>query len=359
VTCERVSWPWKIADSHMPKNVGKVMSTFACGGGSSLGYKLAGFDVIAMNEIDPAVAEVYLRNNKPDHSFICSIKDLITADLPEELFDLDILDGSPPCTPFKTDGNRDAMWGVKKKFMEGQASQRLDDLFFDFIALGERLQPRVIIAENVTGLLQGKARGYVKEIFQGLKRAGYDVQAFTLDSSRMGVAQKRRRAFFVARRRDLNLPPLKLQFEEKIQTFADVLEMIGEDPEPDMDTRIPLHIERKWKQAKPGQPLSAMRKDGQMGPGRHLASRKRQSMNHPPFTLVAQHVMIHPTKPRYLTEAEWMAISSWPTDYDFGTSGIVKRRFFLGMSVPPLMMQRLALEIAEQWGAAFSEGPSV
>ena len=353
MTCKPVHWPWSIADSHMPKNVGRVMSTFACGGGSSLGYKLAGFDVVAMNEIDERVAAVYLANNQPDHQFICSIRDLITADLPEELFDLDILDGSPPCTPFKTDAARDAYWGVEKKFMEGQADQRLDDLFFSFIELGARLRPKVMIAENVTGLIKGKARGYVQEIYKQMRAVGYEVQAFTLNAAFMGVAQKRRRVFFVARRQDLKLPPLELEFNEKPITFADVLKTLGVDADPDESTRLSPHIESKWRGVKPGKPLSAARKDGDCGPGRAIASRKRMSMNHTPWTLVGQHSMIHPVKPRYLTEQEWLAISSFPTDFDFNDEGKGMRQFFLGMSVPPLMMQRLALKIADQWGSVF------
>lgn len=85
-------------------------------------------------------------------------------DLPEELFNLDILDGSPPCSTFSISGDREESWGVEKKFREGQANQVLDRLFFDFIDLAKRLQSKVVVAENVKGILLGDAiRGLIEK----------------------------------------------------------------------------------------------------------------------------------------------------------------------------------------------------
>ena len=89
---------WSLKDlAAVPSNGIKVMSTFACGGGSSMGYKLAGCDVVAANDIDPEMAFHYKLNLAPKHYFLCPIRDLLTIDLPKELFGIDILDGSPPC----------------------------------------------------------------------------------------------------------------------------------------------------------------------------------------------------------------------------------------------------------------------
>ena len=70
----------------------------------------------------------------------------------------------PPCSSFSMAGNREKDWGKKKKFTEGQHKQILDTLFFDFIKLGKRLQPKIILAENVTGLLMGNAVQYAAKI---------------------------------------------------------------------------------------------------------------------------------------------------------------------------------------------------
>jgi DNA (cytosine-5)-methyltransferase 1 len=88
---------WNLTDlKDVQPNGISVMSTFACGGGSSMGYKRLGCEILAANDIDPEMEYHYKLNLKPKHYFLCPIKDLITAGLPPELFSLDILDGSPP-----------------------------------------------------------------------------------------------------------------------------------------------------------------------------------------------------------------------------------------------------------------------
>lgn len=207
---------WKLEDlKRIKKNGLKVFSCFACGGGSTMGYKLAGFDVIGDNEIDPKINAVYVKNHHPKYNFNLDIRDLINWGLPDELYNLDILDGSPPCSVFSMAGQREKGWGIEKTFREGQKKQRLDDLFFYFIDLAKKLKPKVIVAENVKGLIFKKARGYVNEILKRFDKAGYDVQIFLLNSAKMGVPQRRERTFFIARRKDLKLPKMVLNFSEK------------------------------------------------------------------------------------------------------------------------------------------------
>jgi len=59
----RFPYKWTLKDAVFTKNKGKVFSCFACGGGSTMGYKLAGFDVIGCNEIDPKMMEAYKVNH--------------------------------------------------------------------------------------------------------------------------------------------------------------------------------------------------------------------------------------------------------------------------------------------------------
>lgn len=126
-------------------------------------------------------------------------------ELPPDLYNLDILDGSPPCSTFSIAGNREKDWGKEKKFREGQSAQVLDTLFFDFIALARVLQPKVVVAENVKGLLMGSAIDYVRRIYKDFDNAGYYCQHFLLDASKMGVPQKRERIFFICIRHDLGI----------------------------------------------------------------------------------------------------------------------------------------------------------
>ena len=197
-------YEWTLKDANFTKDKGKVFSCFACGGGSTMGYKLAGFDVIGHNDIDPKMVEVYKENHKPKYSYLESITTFAKRkDLPKDLYELDILDGSPPCSSFSMAGNREKDWGKEKKFREGQELQVLDTLFFDFIDLAKELQPKVVVAENVKGLLLGNAKEYVKKIYEEFDKAGYYCQHFLLDASKMGVPQRRERVFFVCLRKDL------------------------------------------------------------------------------------------------------------------------------------------------------------
>lgn len=213
-------WKWYLKDIIQDKPV-TVFSCFSCGGGSSMGYKRAGFNVIGNLEIDKAINEVYMHNLHPKHNFCMDIRDFVKLGAyPEDLMSLDILDGSPPCTTFSMAGDREKSWGKYKKFAEGQKLQRLDDLFFEFIKLAAVLRPKIVVAENVVGLLYGNAAGYVNEIIKGFSEIGYSVQIFKLNSAIMDVPQARIRVFFIANR--LDLPPLKLAFNNQPILFGEV-----------------------------------------------------------------------------------------------------------------------------------------
>ncbi|WP_186303816.1 DNA cytosine methyltransferase, partial [Bacillus pumilus] len=75
-----------------------------------------------------------------------------------------------------------------------------DDLFFHYLDAVERLQPKTFVAENVSGMIKGKAKGYVKLVIERAKEIGYDVQLFLLNAATMGVPQRRERVFFIGRR---------------------------------------------------------------------------------------------------------------------------------------------------------------
>lgn len=133
------SYRWLLSDAHFSKDKGSVFSCFACGGGSTMGYKLAGFDVIGCNELDRRMNQVYTVNHHPQFNYLCDIRSLADCNaFPEPLYHLDILDGSPPCSSFSTSGVRSRDWGKEKYFREGQQKQVLDTLFFDFIRLAKK-----------------------------------------------------------------------------------------------------------------------------------------------------------------------------------------------------------------------------
>lgn len=193
-----------------PGNGLNAISLFAGGGGSSTGYRMAGYRMLYANEFVPAAAETYSANARPgtivDTTDIRevtgkSILDRIGLGVGE----LDVLDGSPPCASFSTAGKRSAKWGQVSSYSD--TKQRTDDLFYEYARIVRDVQPRVFVAENVSGLVKGVAKGYFKAILQALRDCGYTVSARLLDASWLGVPQARQRLIFVGTRNDLGLVP--------------------------------------------------------------------------------------------------------------------------------------------------------
>lgn len=338
------NYKWNLSDLKLvQKNGLKVFSCFACGGGSTMGYKLAGFDVIGANDIDPEMARHYKMNHNPKHYYLEDIRDFRKReDLPEELFDLDILDGSPPCSSFSMAGNREKDWSKEKVFREGQAQQTLDDLFFEFIALAKRLQPKVVIAENVKGMLAGNAKGYVVEVVKQFKEAGYDVQLFLLDGSLMGVPQKRERVFFVCRRKDLPFDKLTLNFNARPIPLGEALKGTLHTFGRDCSKRA---MAKYWKICKPGKSLSTVHPKG------HLFNYYKLSPNKPAPTITARYECFYRWDALHsLTNEQFCLIGSYPLDYKFEKEA----GYMIGMSVPPLMTYGVANEVFKQWFATMN-----
>lgn len=292
-----------------------------------MGYKLAGFDVVAANDIDPEMRDVYLANNHVEKFYCCPIKDLLAID---DLPKVDILDGSPPCSTFSTMGAREKYWGVKKKFREGQQEQILDELFFDFIDLAKKMCPPVVIAENVEGILLGNAKKYVREVYRRFSEIGYFVQIFSLNAATMGVPSRRQRVFFVCNRlgRKINL-----QFNEPLIPFSEISD--------NSDTKAnltPTFLEY-WDNAAPGQPVGTYN------------CFKKQLMSRPINTIVSGTSLFHPVYKRELNESELKLGQTFPIDYKYekknvGQSPAIK--YIIGMSVPPVMMAQIANQVAIQ-----------
>jgi len=333
----RFNYKWNLADGYPESNGLKVFGTFICGGGSTMGYKLAGFEHLGGVEIDPPIANVYKANHNPKYLYIEDIRDFADrTEFPEDLYDLDILDGSPPCSSFSMAGNREKDWGKEKKFREGQTVQRLDDLFFDYIKLAKKLQPKVIIAENVKGLLQGNAKVYVRKIRAALEDAGYKVQLFLLNAASMGVPQKRERVFFICQRNDLNYPKLEIIFKENNINFK-------EFDEGNIKTkRVTKGQIDYWNIAKEGEAFSKYHPKG------HLFGASKVHRNKPLNTIIGSGgtKAYHYLYPRELSTNELIYGSTFPLDYNFKK---IDPKYLMGMSVPPIMTAQIATEINSQW----------
>ena len=270
-------------------------------------------------------------------------------ELPPELFSLDILDGSPPCTTFSMAGQREDSWGKKKKFREGQAEQTLDDLSFVFIETVKKLNPKVVIMENVEGLILGEAFTYVQRIYAEFKNAGYRVHHWLLKGEQMGVPQKRHRVFFVAVRSDLQIDPsfLDMSFNYVPITYGEIKSKFGEP------------FSEKGKLGKFYQLLSTATKEDH--------SLCDIIVRNGGKATAFQQVIIHdddvcPTirASRGFDGYRWPEMTkttaqdvinsqTFPQDYWFGDNagkGIVS--YICGMSVPPIMIKRIVTRLIDQ-----------
>lgn len=196
----------------LPWNCYKVISTFSGCGGSCTGYRMAGFKVIWANEFVPAAQDSYRANMEPDCFLDCRDVKAVTADdilkiTHLKVGELDLFDGSPPCQAFSTAGKRAKGWGKEKKYEHG-AKQKNETLFDEYIRLLRGLQPKTFVAENVSGLVKGVAKGFFIDILKALKDCGYNVKAKLLDAQWLGVPQMRQRIIFIGVRSDLRLEPV-------------------------------------------------------------------------------------------------------------------------------------------------------
>lgn len=339
---------WKLGDGYpaagVPAHDRKVFGTFLCGGGSTMGYKLAGYHHLGGVEIDKKMVGLYKANHAPEYLYCEDIRAFNERDdLPLELYDLDILDGSPPCTTFSMAGEREKSWGKRRKFNEGQTEQVLDDLVFAYCDTILKLQPKVAILENVRGIVSGNAKWYAKRVVEKLEAGGYRVQVFLLNAASMGVPQRRERVFFIARREDLNLPALSLEFREKPILFREVMDCA------DTERNLSDHQYSLWKHRKP--------KDKDFGDIKKRLEGRLSMYNNTIFhsnevaaTLTsATGITALYDIPRRINRKESILVSSFPEDYDFQNASHL---YVLGMSVPPVMMAQLSFEIYRQWFSA-------
>lgn len=339
----KLHWKWYLKDLEtVEKNGLNVFSCFSCGGGSSMGYKLAGYTVLGDCEIDQAMNKLYVANLHPKHNYLMDVRDfgaIPNENLPPELFSLDILDGSPPCSVFSVAGDREAGWNHEKQFREGQKMQRLDDLFFWFIKIAAKLQPKVVIAENVKGLVSGNAKGYVNEIFKAFREAGYEPQLFLLNAARMGVPQARERVFFIARRNDLDLPKIKFGFNEPPIKFGEVRTETGVPIDPKSKTYMLLQ--------------NRTPKDRNLASINERLFGKRTSFNNYIWsddkvcgTIASGSSFYRMYDGMSMSRGDFINVQSFPQDYNFFDQS---PQYVCGMSVPPLMMARIAHEVERQW----------
>jgi len=339
----------------------KVISTFAGGGGSSTGYKLAGGKILCVNEFVEEAQTTYKENYPETPILPGDIKTLNGKDFLEaanvEVGEIDILDGSPPCSAFSMSGavvqggGHTKGFGKTKKYSDGKKVENIEDLFFEFLRVAEEIKPKVIVAENVAGLMMGEAKQYYFKITNAFEKIGYDVSSMVLDSSHYGVPQTRKRVIFIAVREDvteaigLTFMHIASIFPDK---FTDAITCGDAFSDLEYDEEEVNMLTEKFSKGSHFKTASKMPLDPDKvltgcdyHPKGHHFNMKRISRHKPAPTITASGGCIHWSEMRKLTLNESQRAMSLPDDFKL-TGKWEQRSERMGRMVPPLMMKAIA-----------------
>lgn len=335
----------------------KVVSTFSGAGGSCTGYRMAGYTVVWANEFVPAAQESY-KANADSILDGRDIKQVTAGDILKatklKRGELDLFDGSPPCQAFSTAGKREKGWGKDKTYEHG-AKQKNETLFDEYIRLVDGLQPKVFVAENVSGLVKGVAKGFFLEILAALKACGYNVKAKLLDAQWLGVPQMRQRIIFIGVRNDLGLEPAfpdplpyRYSVRDALPWIVSHQQVTGGAWEYDARKDEPSYSVRS---SGVGQLIVESNvNEAQMIIGNDAFESKWGSVNNPNPTVMAQGpnkqggFIKQDTEKRKFTIAELKRICAFPDDFIL-TGSYAQQWERLGNSVPPVMMSYIAQAI--------------
>lgn len=329
--------------SKIKKNGYNVISTFSGCGGSSLGYKLAGYNVLCAVEFIPNAAETY-RANFPDTPVIEKDIRNITG---EELLqmtglkkgELDVLDGSPPCCDFSINGKREKGWGKVKKY--SSTKQRVDDLFYEYIRLVKDLMPKVFIAENTKGITMGKAKDILDDVIAKLSEVGYNVQYKVLDASDYKVPQKRERTILIGVRKDLGIMPSYPEpYAQKITTKEAIGDLIDNGTDQINHSQREELIKKYFHAGCTSNDIKRICKENNLKVFEQCF--RRDKWEEPYYTIKQHHTRpYHPVVDRLMSIDEAKRIQTFPDDFKMLHSP-TQNWERIGRAVPPNMMKEIA-----------------
>ena len=168
----------------------KILSLFSGCGGLDLGFEKAGFDIPIANEFDKNIWKTFEVNHPQTKLLKEDIRKIDAKTLPK---DIDGIIGGPPCQSWSEAGS-----------LKGIEDDR-GKLFFEYIRILKSVQPKFSLAENVSGMLADRHSEAVKNIIKMFEECGYDVSLTLVNAKDYGVAQERKRVFYIGFRKDLNI----------------------------------------------------------------------------------------------------------------------------------------------------------
>lgn len=193
-----------------------IISLFSGCGGLDLGFEKAGFDIPVANEFDKTIWSTFKANHPNTHLIEDDIRNVNREEIAAYIDgEVDGIIGGPPCQSWSEAG---ALQGIKDA--RGQ-------LFFDYIRILKEFQPKFFLAENVSGMLADRHSEAVQNILKLFEDAGYDVSFTMVNAKDYGVAEERKRVFYIGFRHDLNInfgfPKGSTKDDDKKLTLKDII----------------------------------------------------------------------------------------------------------------------------------------
>lgn len=327
----------EMVNSTLPLREFNVLELFAGAGGMALGLEKAGLKSVMMNEIDKHACNT-LRKNRPEWDIV--ERDVSKVDFTPYHGKIDVLAGGFPCQAF-------SYAGKKLGFEDTRGT-----LFFEFARAIKETEPKIILGENVRGLLNHDEGRTLKTITTIIDELGYElIEPKVLKAMFYKVPQKRERLLIVAIRKDLSN---KINFawpaaHNKILTVKDALkkgELYTCDVPESEGQKYPKRKEDILSLVPPGGYWRDLPEDIQkeymlksyyLGGGKTGMAR-RLSWDEPSLTLTCapaqkQTERCHPEETRPLTVREYARIQTFPDDWDF-TGPISAKYRQIGNAVP-------------------------
>ncbi len=390
------------------KKLFNVISCFAGGGGSSTGYRLAGANILLINEFVEEAISTYQANFPDTKVLVDDIKKYSSDDFLEmagiEVGELDLLDGSPPCSAFSLAGKRDKGWegyvedtreshidletgevvqtgelkkkdGIKK-YSEDKVQESIEDLFLEYIRIAKGIQPKVIVAENVKGITFGESKKKLLEFINDFERIGYEVSYQVINAADYGTPQARERTIFICVRKDvaekigLNFMNINGIFPTKTVTQHVTMRQAFEDIENDPEEVKMLldYVEGSFQNKflsflpfNPEKPIKPSDKQfREFNPKGSCFNMIRPAPDLPSPTLTQQGQkkglsgVFHYAENRKPTIVEFKRLMGMPEDFIL-TGDFDQQAERLGRMVAPKMMKEIASSIYEQVLKPYSE----
>ena len=318
----------------------RAISTFSGLGGSSLGYRNAGFKMLACVEWDRHAVDSYKLNHPSTriyHEDITKISpSRMRGELGLEVGELDLLDGSPPCQGFSSAG--------KREFNDPR-----NHLFWSHLRLIEEFQPRAIVVENVAGLIRGKMKRHARAIQEALESQGYEVIVGLVKATCFGVPSYRPRTFFIGLRSDLGISPaFPPVTHDKYVSCSEALKGVAPVTMPNSPGKN-TQSEFLRKNLLPGEcgedvwRRLRINKTGSFGV---LKIHPRK----PAFTVIKSCTGYWHWTHRHISLEEALVLTGFPSDYRIAPAGFRKKWERIGNSVAPPVAEAIGRQLIRQLG---------